>query len=83
MAIPVKDQELAALLAAAMGVQEVRGPDGRLLGRFTPEPRPGVSVPESGMTDAELAHILDDPKTVWVSPERVMERLGEIDRCSP
>ncbi|HYH66276.1 MAG TPA: hypothetical protein VD866_16405 [Urbifossiella sp.] len=83
MSIPVQDQALAAVLGSAMGVQDVIGPDGRVLGRFIPEPRPGVSCPESGLTDKELRERLAAPPEAWVTPERVMARLEEIDRCTP
>ena len=82
MSIPVQDQALAAVLAEAVGVQNVVGPDGRVLGRFIPEPRPGMSVPESGLTDEELRRRLDSPPEAWVTPEQVMARLAEIDRCT-
>jgi hypothetical protein len=83
MSIPVQDQALAAVLAEAVGVQQVVGPDGKVLGRFIPEPRPGMSFPEFGVTDEELARELADPNAKWVTPEQVMERLREIDRCTP
>lgn len=83
MSIPVHDEALAAVLGSAMGVQHMVGPDGKVLGRFIPEPRPGVSVPESGLTDEELRERLAAPPEAWVTPEQVMARLAEIDRCSP
>jgi hypothetical protein len=83
MSIPVQDQALLEVLATVVGVQDVVGPDGRVLGRFIPEPRPGVSFPEFGVTDEELARELADPNTKWVTAEEVMARLREIDRCTP
>lgn len=41
MSLTITDPVAAATLSAAVGPEvEVRGPDGRLLGRFTPAPRP-------------------------------------------
>jgi hypothetical protein len=82
MSIPVQDQALAETLATAVGVQQMVGPDGRVLGRFIPEPRPGMSFPEFGVTDEELARELADPNTPRFTAEEVMARLREIDRCT-
>lgn len=83
MSIPVQDQAPATVLGAAVGVQDVVGPDGRVLGRFIPEPRPGMSFPEFGISDDEVARELADPNAVRVTAEDVMARLREIDRCTP
>jgi hypothetical protein len=83
MPIQIRDEPTATVLAGATGLQEVRGPDGRLLGQFIPAPRPGLSYPEVGLTDAELMRRLNDPNARWYTPEEVMARLREIDQCSP
>ncbi len=83
MSIQIRDETTAAVLAAATGLQEVQGPDGQVLGRFIPAPRPGMSYPEVGLTDAELMRRLNDPNAKWYTPEKVMARLREIDRHHP
>jgi hypothetical protein len=83
MSILIRDEPTIAALATATGPQEIRGPDGQLLGYFSPTPIPKVSFPEFGVTDEELERELHDPNTKWVTPEEVMARLREIDRCSP
>ncbi len=46
MTLTIPDPTIAATFATATGFGvEVRGPDGQLLGRFTPAPRPGMSFP--------------------------------------
>jgi len=82
VSILISDQPTVAALATATGPQEVRGPDGRLLGQFIPAPRAGMTYPELGLTDEELNRRLNDPNAKWYTPEEVMERLREIDRCS-
>ena len=83
MSIQIRDEPTASALAKAADPQEVRGPDGRLLGRFFPIGKPGISYPELGLTDEELRQRLADPHAKWHTPEEVMARLREIDRCSP
>lgn len=83
MSILIRDEPTAAVLAGATGLQDVRGPDGQLLGQFIPAPRPGLSFPELGITDEELDRQMNDPNAKWYTPEEVMARLREIDRCSP
>lgn len=84
MSILQYDDETGRALVAATEPQDVRTATGRLLGRFIPmpEPTPGMSCPEFGLTDAELYARLNDPNAKWYTPEQVMERLREIDRCS-
>ena len=56
MTVTIRDEATATALAETVGgLVELYGPDGRLLGRFTPAPRPGMTFPELGMTDDELA----------------------------
>ena len=83
MSIQIRDEPTASALAKASTPQEVHGPDGRLLGQFIPAPRPGMSCPEFGLTDDELEQLAHDPNATWHTPEEVMARLREIDRCSP
>ncbi|QDU22985.1 hypothetical protein [Urbifossiella limnaea] len=82
MSIPIQDQALAAVLGSAVGVQHMIGPDGKVLGRFIPEPRPGMAFPEFGVTDEELARELADPNAPRFTAEQVMARLREIDQCT-
>jgi len=79
MTLTIPDPSIAATFADATGFGvEVRGPDGRLLGRFTPAPRPGMSFPELGVTDAELDREIADPNTQWVTAEVVNARMREL-----
>lgn len=81
MSITIHDEAMTTALAAVVGEEEVLAADGRLLGRFVPAPK--MSCPELGITDEELMRGLNDPNAVWHTPEEVMARLREIDRCSP
>jgi hypothetical protein len=83
VSIQIHDEPTATNLARASSPQEIRGPDGQLLGQFIPAPRPGLSYPEIGLTDEELMRRLNDPNAKWYTPEEVMARLREIDQCSP
>jgi hypothetical protein len=79
MSVTITDAATLAALAAAKGPDlEVRGPDGQLLGRFTPAPRPGMMFPELGMTDEELDRIENDPNGKWVTADEVMARLRSL-----
>lgn len=79
MTITVHDQATAAVMAAATGVElEVRGPNGELLGCFTPAPRPGMHFPEFGVTDEEMFRRLNDPNAKWVTGDEVMARLRSL-----
>ncbi len=79
MAVTIRDENSVAVLAATTGVEvEIRGPDGLLLGYFTPAPRPGMSFPELGIPDAEIDRLIADPNTKWVSGEEVMARLNSL-----
>ncbi|MBM3979367.1 MAG: hypothetical protein FJ304_03615 [Planctomycetes bacterium] len=83
MPITILDEPTATALAAVSAPQEVRGPNGVLLGQFIPAALTNISFAEFGVTVEELERERRDPNTKWVSPEAVMERLREIDRCSP
>lgn len=74
MSIDITDPELAARFTAAPTSVLVRGPDGRALGMFVPDADPPTPI-------EELERRVNDPNSVWVTPEQVMERLREIDRC--
>ena len=82
MSVTIHDAAAVAALASTTGVEvEVRGPDGQLLGRFTPAPRPGMMFPEFGVTDEEMDRRLNDPDG-WVTAEEVNARLRELRRKS-
>lgn len=87
MPIMIHDEALAAVMARATEPQDVLGPAGRLLGQFIPAPTPAMCYPEFGLTNEELEadfqRMLNDPNIKWHSPEDVMARLREIDKCSP
>ncbi len=83
MSIQIQDPTTADVLATTTASEEVRGPDGRLLGRFTPVAALPGYIPEFDTTVEELDRIRTDPNTRWVTPEEVIARLREIDRCSP
>ena len=79
MILTIPDRTIAASFATATGYGvEVRGPDGQLLGRFTPAPRPGMSFPELGVTDDEMDREIADPNTQWVTAEVVNARMREL-----
>lgn len=82
MPITIADQSTANAFESASISQEVRGPNGMLLGQFIPAALTNISFAEFGVTVEELERERRDPNTKWVSPEAVMERLREIDRCS-
>lgn len=83
MSITILDESMAATLARANSPQDVLGPDGVVLGQFIPASLPRVSFPEFGITDDELDRQLSDPNEKWLTPDEVVARLREIDRCSP
>ena len=79
MSVTIQDEATVFALAQAVGVQvEVYAPDGSLLGRFIPAPRPGMSSPELGKTDAELDRLENDPNAKWVTIEDVSARLRSL-----
>ena len=79
MSVTIPDAASAAVLAQTVGCEvEVFAPDGRLIGRFTPAPRPGMSFPELGVTDEELDRRIRDPDAKWVTGEEVMARLRSL-----
>ena len=79
MSVTIRDQAAANTLGESVGYEvDVFGPDGRLLGRFTPAPRPGMSFPEFGVTDEEMDRRLNDPNAKWFTGEEVIARLRSI-----
>lgn len=79
MTVTIRDEATATTLGQTVGNEvEVYGPDGRLLGRFTPAPRPGMMFPEFGVTDEEMDRRLNDPDATWVTGEEVMARLRSL-----
>ncbi|WP_439621770.1 hypothetical protein [Gemmata sp.] len=79
MSVTINDPAAVSTLASVTGVEvEIRGPDGQLLGRFTPAPRPGMSFPELGVTDEEMERRLNDPNAKWVTGDEVMARLRSL-----
>ena len=79
MTVTITEPAAFAALSTATGVEiEVRGPDGQLLGRFTPEPRPDMMFPEFGMTVEDMDRRLNDPNAKWVTGEEVMARLRSL-----
>jgi hypothetical protein len=82
VSIQIRDEPTAAVLARTTDPQDVRGPDGKLIGRFIPVTKLTVSYPELEITDEELLQQVNDPNAIWHTPEEVMARLREIDQCS-
>jgi len=79
MSVIIHDEASAATLGTTIGQEvEVYGPDGRLLGRFTPAPRPGMMFPELGVTDEEMDRRVNDPNAKWVTGDEVMARLRSL-----
>lgn len=83
MPIDIQDATTAAAMFSATAPQLVRGPHGEELGQFIPTPKPNLTIEDFGVTIEELEREIKDPNTKWYTPEQVMERLREIDRCSP
>ena len=82
MSVTIPDAASAAVLAQSVGAEiEVFAPDGRLIGRFTPAPRPGMSFPELGITDEELDRRANDPNG-WVTAAEVEARLRQLKDAS-
>lgn len=83
MSVTIRDAQNVEELATAVGVEiEVFAPDGRRLGRFTPDPRPGMMCPEFGMTDEEIERADNDPNAKWVTGEEVVARLRSLRGAS-
>ena len=72
MFITIRDEPTIEAFAHCSTPQEVRSPDGRLLGQFVPANAQTISFPEFGVTDAELLRRLTDPNEKQHTPEEVM-----------
>ena len=83
MPIQINDEPMASAFAAASAAEDVCGPDGRLLGHFLPIAHNNAASREFDRTPEELDQLLNDPNARWCTPEEVMARLREIDRCIP
>lgn len=79
MSVTISDSVLLAQLLGK-GTVDVKDASGAVVGRFTPTLK--MSFPEFGVTDEELLREIRDPNTKWHTPEQVMARLREIDRCT-
>ncbi|MBX9624059.1 MAG: hypothetical protein K2X82_09645 [Gemmataceae bacterium] len=80
MPIDVTDPEFAAKLAAAREPDPVVGPDGILLGEFIPRSKMDLFQLDEAKI-AEYERMRADPNVKSYTPEEVMARLREIDRC--
>jgi hypothetical protein len=69
--------ELVAEFGRAGEAVEVRGPDGRVLGTFTPAKR----LPEPNISEEELQRIENDTTGKWYTAAEVEAKLREL-RCS-
>ncbi len=78
MSFTITDPNTLAAFVSTGSEIEILGPDGQLLGRFTPAPRPGMSFPELGITDEEMYRRLNDPNAKWVTGDEVMARLRSL-----
>ncbi len=79
MSVTIPDAATAAVLARTVGTRvKLYGPDGQLLGVFTPASRPGLEFPEFGASLEEMNRRLHDPNARWVTGEAVMERLRSL-----
>ena len=76
----INDPTLAASFAAITTPQELRGPDGRVLGRYIPA-SPTMTFPEADITDEELQRRLNNPNSVWRTPNEVMEHLRQLRKA--
>ena len=72
MSVVIRDAAVAAELTAHPGAIEVLGPDGTLLGRFTPHLKLKLTI-------REAINRANQPGVKWHTPDQVMARLREID----
>lgn len=80
MSLTTSDPATAAALAGSNTPQQLLSPDGKPLGRYIP-PVPGMTFPESGLTDDELRRRADDPEG-WVSADEVEARLRGLNEAA-
>ena len=76
MSITIADDRLAAELARAADTVEVRGPDGKIIGKFTPSKAPPILISEE-----ELARRADPNSGKWFTAAEVEAKLRAL-RCS-
>ena len=76
MSITISDGRLAAQLAAAADSVVVRGPDGKIIGKFTPEQAPPILISEE-----ELRRHADPTTGKWFSAAEVEAKLRDL-RCT-
>lgn len=76
MSLTISDPATAAALAGSSTPQQLLDPTGKPLGRYIP-PVPGMTFPESGLTDDELRRRADDPEG-WVTAAEVEAQLAEL-----
>lgn len=74
----ITDPDLLAKLRTT-GEAEVVDATGRIVGQVAFKP---MTYPEVGLTDEEIKRRRTDPNAKRYTPEEVMARLREIDRCS-
>jgi hypothetical protein len=80
MTITVADNRLVAELARTSEPIEMRAPDGRVLGTFTPAP---AHPPEPDISEEELQRIENDTSGKWHTAAEVEAKLRELRRCGP
>jgi len=76
MSITISDSRLAAELSAAAEGVVVRGPDGKIIGKFTPEQAPPILISEE-----ELRRRADPNTGKWFTAAEVEAKLREL-RCT-
>jgi len=80
MSVTLADEVLIAELTRTTEAVEVRTPDGRLLGVFSPTVRPL----EPDISEEELRHREEDRTPGnWHTAAEVEAKLRELRRCSP
>jgi hypothetical protein len=80
--IVINDESVVATLSATSSPEEVRAPDGRVLGQFIPARTTKMTFPELGMTDEELDRRVNRPDARWYTAEEVMERLRQLRKAN-
>ena len=81
MPITISDESTVIALSVLNGPEELRSADGRLLGRFIPNPAAKMTYPEFGMTDEELNSRSKNPNAIWYTAEEVSERLRQLRKA--
>lgn len=79
MSITISDVNLVGEFGGVIGPVEVRGPDGRYLGEFTPACLKSLPL---DISEEELRRREDPSTGRWFTAEQVEARLKEL-RCSP